>query len=62
VYNIIKNGLRRLYYVKRDPSVYTVKIPENIDEEIQNVLNELELSDEEMKEIFKSRTLKKDIN
>jgi len=60
VYNIIKNSIRRLYYIKRDPTIYTVAIPENIDEEIQNVLRELNLSDEEIDRTISNRKSKKD--
>ena len=60
VYNTLKNSIKRLYFASREPKLYSVRIPENIDYEIEKVLRELNLSDEEIDRTILNRRLKKD--
>jgi len=60
MYNRLKNGLKRLYLARREPVPYSVRIPENIDYEIEKVLRELNLSDEEIDRTITNRKSKKD--
>jgi hypothetical protein len=62
MYNRLKNGLKRLYFARREPEPYSVIVPENIDYEIEKVLRELNLSDEEIDMTMSHRKSKKDNN
>jgi len=60
MYSIIKRGIGRIYSARREVKIYEVKIPHDIEKEIEKTLRDLGLSDAEINHAISSRRLKKD--